>query len=361
MDWSKLPLWILFLLMIPTFIGYFTCHVLKLKKNVATTYLFGNMTQWAVLQIIGVPMVLLRTSFTFLTIVYSVILGGLCVAGILLWIRHKNDPKNRIEKKKLEYQDIFALVLMIAGYIALAVMLAIKQHTDHDDSRFVVNAVDIVRTDTMFLTNPATGLPITDFFKQELVRDVFSPNAVYIAYVARMTGTHATIMAHSVLVQSLMLCVLAVYWLLGDTFFKKSVFSKASFVFLAFLTMVYGCYTGYPAQAFTLFRIWQGKAAIAAFGIPAVFLVCSWIYDEPTDWKKCILLYIVILAMCQFSTMGIMLGGAMCGGIGLAYAILKKKPTMALRIWIGFAICLVYFTAYIMSNGGSLYNGETLF
>ena len=61
------------------------------------------------------------------------------------------------------------------------------------------------------------------------------------------------------------------------------------------------------------------------------------------------------------ATMGIMLGGAMCGGIGLVYAILKKKPTLALRIWIGLAICLVYFTAYIMSTGGSLHKGTTLF
>ena len=42
------------------------------------------------------------------------------------------------------------------------------QHTDYDDSRFVVNAVDMIRTDRMFLTNPSTGRELAKWMRSPL-------------------------------------------------------------------------------------------------------------------------------------------------------------------------------------------------
>lgn len=70
------------------------------------------------------------------------------------------------------------------------------QLTNADDSRFVVNAVDTVRTNRMLLTDVNTGQEIA-YWTGDLYKDVISPWAVFAAYLSKITGISAASMMHT--------------------------------------------------------------------------------------------------------------------------------------------------------------------
>ena len=329
---------VLFLLVLPALAGQPICG--KNRKNrIISGYLFGSFAEWALVQLISVPMVFLRCSFSAVYTVVFILLCAGAAAGAVYLIKNRKQARVQRERK---VSDILSLVVMIAGLVLLSVTIWNMQHTDYDDSRFVVNAVDMVRTDRMYLTNPATGAELTTFMG-EVRKDVVSEWAVYIAFASRTTGVPVTIMAHSILPQTLTLCMFCVYWLLAEEMYGDDLFRKCAFVIIAFMVVVHGVYSLRSSESFATLRLWQGKAVVAAVGIPVLFLLFWRIFREPDAWARYLVLYMVCFALCLMSAMGIIIGGILCGAFGLVYGIRLRKWKTALRIWIGLAICLGYY------------------
>ena len=329
------------LMIVPIFTGTTVCSLFRINKGLPAKYLFGTMTQWAFIQLVSVPLIIMRKSFTLVVIIISVFLLITTILGLIIGIK---SIRKRTERTPRQFKapDVFAFVVMILGYTAMALAVLFLQTKSFDDSRFVVTAVDMVKTDRMFLTNPNTGFEINGFYG-DMHRDAVSPWAVYLAYCARTTGFFTTTMAHTILPQFLMLAMACAYWLIADTFFHEKTFAKCAMVFIALLVNVYGGYTGYNAETFALTRIWQGKAVVASVGIPTMFLLFSWIYEQPDRWPNYLMLYAVAFAMCLMSGMGIIISGIMVGGAGIAYILLKKKFSIGLKIWITALIPLIYY------------------
>ncbi len=334
------------LLAVPGLSGVAVCKGLGIRRTATGCYLSGSFAEWAAIQILAVPMVIFRCSFTAVVIVVSAVLGVLSLCGLYGLITEK--PKIRLWEEKPSFSGWFALVLMIAVYVYTAVSFYMLQHVDHDDARFVVTAVDMVRTDRMFLTNPSTGAALEGFWA-DMHRDAVSPWAVYIAYVSRLSGVQATSVAHVVLPQTLLFCAGCAYWMLADTFFHGDLFAVCGTVFLGLLVNLFGVRSVYSAEAFTMLRIWQGKATLAAAGIPTLFLSGVWIFRESDGWKKYVFLYIVSFAVCLMTGMGIILSGVFIGVTGAVYGILKKKITVTLKIWIGLLIPLAYYGVSLLN------------
>lgn len=337
---------VLFLLVLPALAGQLACG--KTGKNrIISGYLFGSFAEWAFIQLIAVPAAIFRRGFS---LVYYVILAVLCCAAVwggilLLKGGRRFHPKGLFRERKVS--DYLVPAVMIAGLLLLSATIWNMQHTDYDDSRFVVNAVDMIRTDRMFLTNPSTGRELAKF-SGDMHRDAVSPWAVYIAFVSRATGVHATIMAHSILPQSLTLCMFCVYWLLAQEMYGDDLFRKSAFVIIAFMVVVHGVYSAYSSESFATLRLWQGKAVVASVGIPLLFLLFWRIYRAPDAWSGYRTLYLACFALCLMSSMGIIIGGILCGVFGLAYGILLRRAKAAWRIWIGMAVCLGYYGIYLL-------------
>ncbi len=331
---------VVMILIVPALSGVTVCQLLSVRKSPAACYLFGSFAEWAFMQLITVPLIMMKRSFLLVVVLTSIFMAATSIYGIW-WLIHYRGKRN-LTGKKLQGADIFSIVILGLGCIALAYGISVITFKDYDDSRFVVTAVDIVKTNRMLLTNPATGLPVSAF-SQDLITDATSPWMVYTAYLAKITGTQASIIAHTMMRHSLTLCLLSVYWVLADTFFGKSIFSKCGFTLLAMLVNVFGIYSTWNAETFAMTRIWQGKSVVAALGIPTVFLVSAWIYKNPAGWKPYFLLYVVTTAMCMMSGMGIIICGIFCGCIGVAFAIMKKGLSVMLKTWIGVILPAVYY------------------
>jgi len=332
------------LLFVPTCAGYAACRFLGLPRSIPACYLGGTFLQWAMVQCFSIPMTLLRLGFVPLTWTISAGMGALGLFGIRLFMEEgmpKAKRSLRGSVKGWKPEEAFALCALVVAYLYLAWNCARHAHIDLDDARFVVTAVDIDSTNRLFLTDFGTGMPVADF-TSTLRHDLFSPWAVYIAYVGRMTMTSPTIIAHSVLPQALMLAALSAWLLIAQRQFNGSRLEKYGMPFIVILLIMYCGNRGYTAESFFLRRLWQGKAVVASIGIPTLYLVLTRCGYAPEGWRPCLPIYIVALAMCLMSAMGIIICCMLCGAFGLAYGIQGRKIAVALKIWGGALICLAY-------------------
>lgn len=342
---------IFFLYLMPYVVGEGINRLLKISRGIVKNYLVGNIFIWALFQIVTVPLVLLKKEFSLVVVIVNVVLFGICALVVLDEVLRKKCRNLKVKKwikkiPKISRADAVSMAIMEIAIIALLLAIIMLQHTDADDSRFVVNAVEILRTDRMFLTDLITGQPLETWIG-ELVKDVTSPWAVYIAYYARMTGISAVIMAHSVLPVALILCALSVFWLLAGEFFGKNITDKSIFMCFVILLNVYGYHSIYTAETFMLTRIWQGKAVVASVAIPAMFLLCMWLYRNDKKYGYYVLVALLDVGMCLMSGMGLIIGVIMLGCIGLVYGVAKRKIWIPLCLW---GMCVPNIVYYVINE-----------
>ncbi len=341
-------LWVVVLVIMPMGVGAAVCRWLAVGIHPAKLYLVGTFTEWALFQLVTVPMVWYRMHFRPLWIGMTIVLGLLALLGWALLIANRGQQEQKPERKKPGAAAIIVTVIMILGFLFLAYELAVHQRPDKDDARYVAVALDIVNSDTIFGVDAATGLPAARI-TLEMQRDAIAPYMVYIAYVAQVTGTHATIISHSVLQMSFLLAMLAVYWLLAERFFPGDLFAKSAAVILIFTMIVFGDHVS-VLENVALWRVWQGKAAVAGLGVPFAYWVGTQIDDRPKGWKAYLLFYITMLAFCFLSIMGLVLGVVFCGGFGVAYGIRRKSLWVTIRCFVPLLFFAGYYWVYTLYN-----------
>ncbi len=337
---------VLVLWLLPYLAGNGFCECLQIKKTIPKLYLLGLVIIWSFCQVITVPLVLLKAPFWTVVAILSVWNLFLAVYGLY----QRRFPR-LLRKKRTKEEKI---IILISTILILVFLLAVflGQHQDADDSRFVVNAVDIVRTDRMLLTDPNTGNEITTWLG-ELKKDVTAPWAVYLAYCGKITGLSPTIIAHLFLPVSLMMAVLGVWWMLSEEFFGKDIFHRCIFLDTLMFLHLYGYISVYNAETFVMVRLWQGKAVVAGLGIPAIFLICMWIYryNKKSDY---ICLALLDFALCLMSGMGVIIGALLLGCFGLLYGIFKRKWKVTLSLWLMIIPNVIYYLIYYLLSKGVL-------
>ena len=368
---------VLNLIILPIFAGCGLCSLLRVKKNITGSFLMGYIFTWTVIQLISVPVTMMKGSFRFIawcTVAILVIVG---VVGLIVSIVRKETPlfdKKRISEalRELKYSKftlIFAIVFVVLTGIILYNMIRLY-HIDQDDTRFVVNAVDILRTDSILRTDPTTGTALKlvygDFYK-----DLVSCWSVFLAYAGFVGGVSPTIAAHSILQVLLYFLILALYWRISEVLFdsnkedgleisekqevtekivdsgksgRANLESRLIFMYFVELVTAFGSYSVQSSEVFVLSRLWQGKAVVAGLGIPLIIYLFLKIGNEPQRWSNYIILAMTAIAMCHMSAMGIVIAAVMIAVFALYTAIITKK----LRVLIISAICCVPPAIYFL-------------
>lgn len=336
----------------PCIVGLGVSHVLKLDdRTVVKSFVVGNIFIWGFLQLITVPFVLIKGNFSTVVMIVNLVLCSICLWVIIdeVLLKKRESLKWRKWTSRILFKnktDMVSFCMMAGMLLWLLYMIITLQHTDGDDSRFVVNAVEIIRTDTLFLTDPVTGDRL-EIWEHELAKDVTSPWATYIAYCAKMTGISAVIMAHSVLPVSLILCSMGVFWLMSKGFFEENLSNRSVFMCFVLLLNVYGYISSNSAETLRLVRIWQGKGSVASIAIPAMFLLCMWLYENDKKYGHYIIIMMLNLGMCLMSGMGIVIGAIMLGCIGFVYGIGKKNIWMTMALW---GMCIPNVIYYVINS-----------
>lgn len=305
------------------------------RYDLIESYITGQITMWGVFQLIGVLMIRLKLSFSLLYYVFISLTAFFSILGIV----KLSKSSLTIRIPKIHSVVLWVILILTIGIVIYQMtMYAVGMHRDGDDARWIAQANDAVTYNSMFLINPSTGENI-GFFAGDMVRDSISPWPMYLAVISALTGIRPIIIAHTVYAPVLLLISYLVFTRMGHLLFKR-IDEQIIFIFLVSVITLFFSGNGNTSAEFSLIRIWQGKAVVAAIMIPAVFSQFLAIQKEDTvqNW---LLLFMMSCASCLMSGMGIVISIIMVGGFGL-YLLLSRR-WKRIPLWLLCLLPSVFF------------------
>ena len=253
--------------LIVVIVGLNTVHEKELDASgVLKSWIFGQILLFAILQIMAVPMILLRWNFNVLFWCYVAV--SAIMFGFGCWRLLNGRTKIRIRIPDLRPVELFLLMVAVLLILWQACSYFFGIHLDEDDARFVTQANDALEYGHMLINNYETGELIGRF---DPIRDVTSPWIMILAITSRILFTKPAIFSHTIYPTLEIILVYGIYWPNGQELFKKKK-SQLSFIILVVVINLFFTVTVYTQSTFALTRIRQGKASVAAVIVPMFFI-----------------------------------------------------------------------------------------
>ena len=346
------------------------------KLGKGSALVCGYMVMWAVFQVLCVGFILTTGSFD--QVVYS--FAGLTLAasfGILigLWKKAMAEKKNREKSAGLQpetkqgqqetghgklrgafgslsLEEKIVWGLFFAILLFQLVMSVSMAFADGDDAFYIPISVATESSGTMYRTIPYTGeSTLLD------IRHGLAPFPVWIAFLSRVSGIHATILAQSILGGVLLMVCYLIYWQIGKLLFSEKKEGIPYFLLLTAILFLVGNTSFYTAETFLVTRTSQGKAVLAALVLPFAIwclLGLSGEYEKKQEKSReriraiSVLLLADSLAACLCSTLGTFLCGALVGVSGLVLTVKHRNFKILLRAVCFIAPSAVYALLYLI-------------
>ncbi len=273
-------------------------HLPEKLQTTGVTLLIGYLLVFALLEIVGIPVMLLSVyhGYSRMVILYAVLQVLGAGAGYGLWIYRKKkaqkrsgavEDANRFSWLRREPYDtwegriLLVLFLLLVGFQLY--MAFTRASFDGDDAYYVVQALTAQQTDTLYRIDPNRGvsMPLD-------ARHALALFPIWEAFVGTMCGIHATIMAHSVAPLLLIPLTYLIYYEIGRELFCSKKRLIPMFIVLMALWQMFGNVSIYTTETFFLTRTWQGKSFAGNFIIPAVFWIflCLFRESDRGNWQK---------------------------------------------------------------------------
>ena len=321
----------------------------------AAVYAAGFVTMLAVFQIVAVPVILLETwGFPRIVTIYSILLAVLSAAGLIFGfpvLRGMTaDAYALIAKKKRPSVETALYWVIAVGLILFQMYMAyIHEFFDGDDAYYVAQSVIAEQTDVLYRILPYTGLSTSLD-----IRHALASLPIWEAYLARVTGIHPAIIAHSVLPLILIPLTYLVYYRIGMRLFKGAFRKTAVFLILVSLLQIFGNTSIYTNATFFLMRTWQGKSVLCNF----VLLTAVWsllrLWETGADGEQkgkkqagwWLLMAANNVTAAMATTMGAFLLGLFIAIAGLVMAVRQKRPGRLIPLAATCLPGLVYLGIY---------------
>ncbi|HJA94539.1 MAG TPA: hypothetical protein H9717_15740 [Candidatus Eisenbergiella merdipullorum] len=320
-----------------------------------TVYVAGFVLMLAVFQIVAVPVILFETwGFPRIVTAYSILLAVLSAAGLVFGIpvlRGMAEDAHALIKgdKKLSLETALYWAVAVGLVLFQMYMAFTHEFFDGDDAYYVAQSVIAEQTDVLYRILPYTGLSTSLD-----IRHALAAFPIWEAYLARVTGIHPAIIAHSVLPLVLIPVTYLVYYRIGMRLFKGDFRKTAVFLILVSLLQIFGNTSIYTNATFFLMRTWQGKSILCNL----VLLVAVWALlrlwetgkngekrgKKQAGWWFLMAANNVMAALA--TTMGAFLLGLFVGIAGLVLALRQKRPWYLIPLAATCLPGLIYLGIY---------------
>lgn len=294
-------------MIIPFFIGrYFKSDFCNsMTEKGCYIWLSGFFFMLALWEVISVPACFLKVGFTSLCVVYSIVLLAILI------IKEKSNCSHKIRFKLLGKKaksfikslSIWETVYILAFFILLSFQLINLVRLDigwwnSDDATYIGYASTALQTDRMYLNDPMTGNAMLLDVQRSLQGFL-----LFIAYLSKITGISAVMMAHTVFAVVLVVASYMAAYLVACGLFRDR---ENRFLFLCILCVLYifGYYSEYSLTFRLLGAIWQGKAVLAVVLSPFVFYVYQAVLNQEYQKKYGVLLLMLSVASISLSMAG---------------------------------------------------------
>lgn len=358
---------ILVLLIIPELVGLLVVRFTqKDKSNLILAFIVGYLVEFALAQVLTVPMILYEVSFDILLKTYCIIMSILALISFIVnVIRIKDIFKDTVQTIKDTPKLLTICVIILVG-IQLFGFLKFT-HMDDDDSFYVGTATTTIETNSLFKYSGTTGSEKGE--EQFALRYRLGPFPVYSAIVSKLINIHPAIVSHVVLPFVFVPIVYMIYLLIANELFKKDKKSCMLFLLILNFIFIWGGYSGRNNFTFMFFRIWQGKSVLANIIIPATWLFMIKAEENEFKFIDFIFLFILNTAGTFTTTMGIALIPIMVMVLWFVYEIyrivskefkLSKSLKSVFICLISIIPCLIcgvlFFLPPYLEEGSYLFN-----
>ena len=324
--------------------------------KIGTNLSYGFMVMCVLFIVPAIPMILLHAPFHTLKHTWVLLMAAVCLASVALSLRRGIPGRERLElsspdpardgespdeasdadKKRV---DIFTVSIWIAAVAVIVFetgLLTVRMHTDTDDARFIVDAMEALSKDTMLEYNPITGIhhgiPVG-----EQIKDLSAPYPLFIALISSLTMVHPAVMAHTVMPLIFIPLSYVVFSLIGGVVFKGDIRKKGLFLFFLSLIHLFSFETIYSAGYTLLTIIWQGRSIVAMIMLPLTWFLLLGMGDkESMKLGDYVLIGISALANAMLSNMGSLFAFILCMAYAFSYSLQDKR--MKPLIYMGLAM-----------------------
>ncbi|MBQ8592229.1 MAG: hypothetical protein IJ485_05740 [Lachnospiraceae bacterium] len=315
----------------------------RCNRGAGTVFLCGHLFMIAVFQVIYIPFLIYYNHFQPLVYTYA---GIICAFAVFSVVIKRKDIlilfSWKLERKVSAYILWGVALLLIGLQLYKAVFY---QYPDHDDAFYaVVSAITNTNND-MYLDVPYTGETSSID-----VRHAFSGHPIFISFLARVSGIHSTIVAHTVYPPLVIVLSYLIMKKIGDVLLSANRDYVPVFLSFVALMQIFGNATIYTSATFFLTRTSQGKAVIGSVAVPAAVLGIVYIGQvlsgekqgtrvteyrnrqktilkkKEKPWFIWIYMVMVFLAGSYCSAMAMFLIPLMAGGVAFLYMLTYRKP-----------------------------------
>lgn len=341
MFFIKLILSFIFFFLIPILLGKLITYFRKEKNEIIFEIILGYMIKFAILEIIAIPLILLKISFTLLLAIYLILI---IIASIISIVLNFKNIKEKIKTFKINLKENLALKLCLLILIFVQVFHVVYfTHIDDDDAVYVAQSLTSIETNTLYQMNPSQGNNYGIYMRYAL-----SPFPMYISITSIFTGIHSTIIWHTILSGIMVILSYFVYYLFGKKLFKQE---NKNLVFLIILSIIniFGNFSQYTTFSYFLLRPWQGKSVLINLILPFLWYIFLDITNEEKRYINWIILYITVFAACLVSGMGIVLTPISLAILAIVFFFKDKNYKYLLKTGIGLIPCVIFAILYILN------------
>jgi len=317
-----------------------------LQRTPAMLYVCGWFVSFALFELVSVPFIILEQSFTFVVIVYTFVL----VLFLILSVWKGKEALIGLKRQLFAFTEltvpamlIWLLVLvMIGAQIAAAVFL---EYYDGDDAYYIAEAVAANTFDTMYLNDNYTG-----YLYPLDVRHALSPTPIYQAWLSRLSGIHAAVIAHSVLSVVWLVLMYCIFAQLARRLFPQKKIYRPIFMLLITIWYTFGNISIYTTETFAITRTWQGKGLMAGAVLPALFLCLMYLADKRPSGGIWMLFTAVVISAVFATSIAFMLIPTLVGVAAVMIAWHKRSFKAFVQIGVCCVPCLMLAVCYLVAG-----------
>ena len=382
---------VLWLLDVPLCTGLLFNFILpRHRRTVAITFILGFLIYMAIFELVAITSMLMAvfSAFTYCTTFFMAFslafaLGGVIRSVILLLkrqmhfltlfpgedhgeIRDYLSPRADLKLFKHDYSVESRIYwgIFFSLMIFQMVMSVVMASFDGDDAYYVVESLLAQQADVM-----NTILPYTGSSTSLDIRHALAVITMWIAFLARQSGIHATIVSHTIMPLFIIPFVYLIYAEIARILFRDRQQLTPVFMVVVSLLMMFGNVSIYTPATFFLMRTWQGKAVVANLVFPMIFWMFLWMIEEIRAVKETVIRegklgrydrldavrlrvvpWIILGMVCMFagvcSSLGVIFGSALIGLLTLALLFLSKRWTVLPGAFVSILPNLVYLALY---------------
>ena len=380
---AGIPSLILWMLIVPFCVGLLANFILpRSRRTIGITFILGYLVYMGVFEIVAIACMtrITYSAFTYCCRIFIVCALILAVAGVVRSVlKLKNGEKNYLTlfpgeahadvydlmsprsnpgfykmdypKESMIYWGVFFVIL--AFQMVMAVVMA---SFDGDDAFYVVESLLAQQADVMNTILPYTG---TSTYLD--IRHALAVITMWIAFVARESGIHATIVSHTIMPLFLIPLVYLVYVEIGRVLFRARQQIIPVFMIIVAFLLMFGNVSIYTPATFFLMRTWQGKALVSNLVFPLIFWIFLWMFEEAgsspppnrkekeweqprREWCPWIELFFVNMLSGMCSSLGVIFGSGLIALLTLILLVYTRK----IKVIFGAMLCIVPNIIYLM-------------